>query len=59
MTTTMNRSRDWRCRFLRRHRWVVRSTDDGGRYQTCSRCGRDQSDRPGGGPDVGLAAGGI
>jgi hypothetical protein len=59
MTITTTRSRDWRCRFLRRHHWVTRSAEDGGRYQTCARCGRDQSEWPGGGPDTGLAAAGV
>ena len=34
----------WRCRILRIHRWVVRSTEDGGRYLTCRRCGRDKGE---------------
>ena len=50
---------NWRCRVLRKHHWVMRSTDDGGRYETCARCGRDQSDWPGGGPDTGIAAAGV
>jgi hypothetical protein len=39
--TTAQKSFDWRCRFLRKHRYVVRSTEDGGRYRTCARCGHD------------------
>jgi hypothetical protein len=31
----------WRCQVLRLHRWVRRSTEDGGRYLMCSRCARD------------------
>jgi hypothetical protein len=59
MTITTTRSRDWRCRFLHRHHWVTRSTDDGSRYETCARCGRDQNDWPGGGPNMGFAAAGT
>jgi hypothetical protein len=45
-----------RCRILRRHHWVVRSTDDGSRYEACSRCGRERPDQyePTGG--IGMAA---
>ena len=32
----------WRCRVLRAHVWVSRSTEDGGRYLVCRRCGRDK-----------------
>ena len=32
----------WRCRILRLHRWVRRSTEDGGRYETCAHCGVDR-----------------
>lgn len=32
----------WRCRVFRWHEFVVRSTEDGGRYQTCLRCGTDR-----------------
>ncbi len=35
----------WRCRVFRKHRWVIRSTDDGSRYEACSRCGRERPDR--------------
>jgi hypothetical protein len=45
MTITTTRRPFWRCRLLRRHRWVVRSTEDGGRYETCASCGRDRDDR--------------
>jgi hypothetical protein len=57
MTTTTNRSRDWRCRFLRQHQWVPRTTADGNRYEACARCGADREEYPGGGPMTGLAAG--
>ena len=43
--TTTTRPFFWRCRILRRHRWVIRSTEDGNRYACCSRCGRDRDDR--------------
>lgn len=42
MTPTGARLPHWRCRLLRWHDWVARSTEDGGRYTTCARCGRDQ-----------------
>ena len=58
MTITRARTFYWRCRVLRRHHWVLRSTDDGSRYHACSRCGRDRSDADlGGGPTVGVALG--
>ncbi len=38
-----------RCKVLRWHRWLLRSTEDGGRYETCARCGRDRHDYPSGG----------
>ena len=57
MTTTKAGSRDWRCRFLRKHQWVPRTTEDGGRYEACARCGTDREEYPGGGPMTGLAAG--
>ena len=55
---TLSRTRfSWRCRVLRFHHWVVRSTEDGGRYNTCVRCGRDRGDvTPGSGPNVGFLA---
>ena len=34
----------WRCRILRMHDWVSRSTEDGGRYLVCRRCGRDKGE---------------
>ena len=34
----------WRCRVLRAHAWVSRSTEDGGRYLVCRRCGRDKGE---------------
>ena len=54
--TTTTRPFFWRCRILRRHRWVIRSTDDGSRYEACSRCGRERDDlyEPTGG--IGLGA---
>lgn len=39
--TTAQRSFNWRCRVFHKHRYVGRSTEDGGRYRTCVRCGRD------------------
>ncbi|TFV78384.1 hypothetical protein E4P39_04010 [Blastococcus sp. CT_GayMR19] len=34
----------WRCRVFRTHAWVSRSTEDGGRYLVCRRCGRDKGE---------------
>ena len=31
----------WRCR-VSLHRWVTRSTEDGGLYEACSQCGQDR-----------------
>ena len=42
MTLPMTRPPFWRCRVLRVHRWVRHTTEDGGRYQTCSQCGEDR-----------------
>ncbi len=32
----------WRCRVFRLHRWVRRSTEDGGRFEACALCGTDR-----------------
>ena len=48
---------DWRCRVLHWHRWVQRSTDDGSRYETCARCGRDQTEYLGNGTRFGNGIG--
>jgi hypothetical protein len=36
-----HRSAPWRCRLLRWHVWGRRSTEDGGRYAACDRCGTE------------------
>ena len=59
MTITTTRRFFWRCRMLRWHRWVVRSTEDGSRYLTCARCGRDRDDTEWGPLGVGLGGGGY
>lgn len=41
MTLPITPVPSWRCRVLRWHTWVLRSTEDGGRYHLCARCGRD------------------
>jgi hypothetical protein len=49
------------CR-LRRHRWVTKSTNDGGRYQQCRRCGKDRTevdDNDFGGKVAGAAIAGL
>jgi hypothetical protein len=57
MTITTTRAFFWRCRVFRWHRWVVRSTEDGSRYLTCARCGRDRDDTEWGPLGVGLGGG--
>lgn len=56
--TTGQRSFNWRCRLFRKHRYVVRSTEDGGRYRTCVRCGHDWFGNPSANTG-GFAAGGL
>ena len=34
-------STPWRCRVLRSHVWQLHSTEDGGLYKSCARCGID------------------
>jgi hypothetical protein len=36
-------SKPLRCRLNIRHHWVFRSTEDGSRYMTCARCGKDRT----------------
>jgi hypothetical protein len=57
MTLTTTRRFLWRCRIVRQHHWVLRSTEDGGRYQACSRCGCERDDRYDSTGGIGLAAG--
>lgn len=57
MTITKTRTFFWRCRVLRWHRWVKRSTEDGARYLRCARCGRDRNDTNWGPLGVGLGGG--
>jgi hypothetical protein len=42
MTLTTHPAPPWRCRLLHLHRWVMRSTEDGERYQACALCGVDR-----------------
>ncbi len=32
------------CRLNVHHRWITKSTTDGGRYQRCRRCGKDRTE---------------
>ena len=48
----------WRCRVLRTHHWVGRSTEDGSRYEACSRCGKEREDLSAGGPNTAFPIGG-
>jgi hypothetical protein len=43
------------CRLNLHHRWRWLSTEDGDRYEQCEKCGRDRSEKVGGGPQVGAA----
>lgn len=58
MTLTTNRQFFWRCRVLRSHHWVTRSTEDGSRYEECSRCGCERDDRNDPTTTIGLTGGG-
>ena len=55
--TATTRQFFWRCRVLRSHTWVVRSTEDGGRYEACRRCGRERPDNYD--PTGGIGLGGM
>jgi hypothetical protein len=57
MTITRTRRFYWRCRVFRWHHWVSRSTEHGGRYLVCRRCGRKRYDDRSGAPGVGLGGG--
>ena len=57
MTIPTTRVPFWRCRVFRMHTWVSRSTEDGGRYLTCARCGRDRDDSRYGALGIGLGGG--
>jgi hypothetical protein len=47
MSTTHVTAKPLLCRLNLRHRWVTRSTEDGSRFRTCARCGKDDSRRNG------------
>jgi hypothetical protein len=47
------------CRLNLNHRWVWLSTEDGDRYERCRKCGKDRSEKVGGGPHVGAASTGT
>ena len=40
------------CRLNLRHRWRWCSTEDGDRFERCQKCGKDRSEKVGGGPDA-------
>ena len=42
------------CRLHLHHRWRWLSTEDGGRYERCERCGKDRSEKVGGGPQAAI-----
>ena len=39
---TLSMTPSWRCRVLRWHTWVRHSTEDGGLFHQCARCGQDR-----------------
>jgi hypothetical protein len=45
-------AKPWSCRLNLHHHWETRTTEDGGRYQACARCGKE---RPPAGGRVGVA----
>lgn len=42
MTLSVTPVVSWRCRVFRLHRWMRRSTEDGGRFEACALCGMDR-----------------
>ena len=44
ITMTEQPHRPLACRLNVRHRWVARTTTDGGHYQQCRRCGKDRTE---------------
>ena len=42
------------CRLNVRHKWHTESTDDGGRYLRCQRCGKDETGPVGDGSNKGF-----
>jgi hypothetical protein len=44
------------CRLNLHHRWRWQSTEDGDRFERCQKCGKDRSEKVGGGPNVGAAS---
>jgi hypothetical protein len=44
ITMTEQPHRPLTCRLNLRHRWVARTTTDGGHYQQCRRCGKDRTE---------------
>ena len=45
------------CRLNLHHRWRWLSTEDGDRFEQCQKCGKDRSEKVGGGPGAGLGMG--
>jgi hypothetical protein len=45
------------CRLNLHHRWRWLSTEDGDRFERCQKCGKDRSEKVGGGPGVGAPLG--
>lgn len=45
------------CRLNLHHRWRWLSTEDGDRFERCQKCGKDRSEKVGGGPSVGATLG--
>jgi len=55
-TTTFAHRRTLLCRVNLHHTWRTYSTEDGERYQRCSRCGKDHTERYNGGGTTGFGA---
>jgi hypothetical protein len=51
----INTAKPLTCRLNLHHRWRWQSTEDGDRFEQCEKCGKDRSEKVGGGPSVGAA----
>jgi hypothetical protein len=50
LTMTEHPRRTLACRLNAHHHWVTYSTEDGGRFQRCRRCGKDRTEVGSNGP---------
>ena len=44
MTVATRRPFHWQCRLFGAHQWVSRSAEDGSRYVSCRRCGKEKGE---------------